>query len=169
MFVVLINVQKVWNNKSTVYLRTPVWGRRYLKSWIRNNKTFRGLIKEYLIFISWCNNQMVKVRRESFLFFFQNCFVGIKKMCSFALPLRDMRGDKKRRSSLKILKISQSTTWEGYFIIFFWDNSCKQFLYYLQRRVWSWLRMNASGRLNTCKSNGNRKSLLFADEWRTGA
>jgi hypothetical protein len=52
MFVVLINVQKVWNNKSTVYLRTPVWGRRYLKSWIRNNKTFRGLIKEYLIFIS---------------------------------------------------------------------------------------------------------------------
>ena len=25
----------------------------------------------------------------------------------------------------------------------------------LQWRVWSWLRMNASGRPNTCKSNGN--------------
>ena len=25
----------------------------------------------------------------------------------------------------------------------------------IQWRVWSWLRMNASGRLNTCKSNGN--------------
>jgi len=24
----------------------------------------------------------------------------------------------------------------------------------IQRRVWSWLRMNASGRLNTCKSRG---------------
>ena len=26
---------------------------------------------------------------------------------------------------------------------------------FLQWRVWSWLRMNASGRLNTCKSRGN--------------
>ena len=25
-------------------------------------------------------------------------------------------------------------------------------------RVWSWLRMNASGRLNTCKSNGNSRA-----------
>ena len=25
----------------------------------------------------------------------------------------------------------------------------------IQRRVWSWLRMNASGRLNTCKSRGS--------------
>jgi hypothetical protein len=28
--------------------------------------------------------------------------------------------------------------------------------------------LNAGGRLNTCKSNGNRTSLLVADEWRTG-
>ena len=28
---------------------------------------------------------------------------------------------------------------------------------FLQWRVWSWLRMNASGRLNTCKSRGSRE------------
>ena len=33
--------------------------------------------------------------------------------------------------------------------------------YNLQWRVWSWLRMNASGRLNTCKSRGNREKLAF--------
>ena len=33
--------------------------------------------------------------------------------------------------------------------------------YNLQWRVWSWLRMNASGRLNTCKSRGNREELAF--------
>ena len=31
----------------------------------------------------------------------------------------------------------------------------KYYLKFLQRRVWSWLRMNASGKPNTCKSNGN--------------
>ena len=30
-----------------------------------------------------------------------------------------------------------------------------------QWRVWSWLRMNASGRPNTCKSRGNREKLAF--------
>ena len=42
-------------------------------------------------------------------------------------------------------------------------------------RVWSWLRMNAGGVLNTCKSNGelltefsdNRYSFLVADGWVT--
>ena len=28
---------------------------------------------------------------------------------------------------------------------------------FIQRRVWSWLRMNASDRPNTCKSRGNRE------------
>ena len=37
-------------------------------------------------------------------------------------------------------------------------------------RVWSWLRLNVGGRLNTCKSNGNRKEACFlcwrvADGW----
>ena len=39
-------------------------------------------------------------------------------------------------------------------------------------RVWSWLRMNAGGMLNTCKSNENKKIsnyffVLVADGWVT--
>ena len=39
-----------------------------------------------------------------------------------------------------------------------------------QRRVWSWLRMNASDRLNTCKSRGSggEASALPAGDRRTG-
>ena len=37
----------------------------------------------------------------------------------------------------------------------------------IQWRVWSWLRMNASGRPNTCKSDGISPSGEW--EWRTGA
>ena len=33
---------------------------------------------------------------------------------------------------------------------------------YLQRRVWSWLRMNASDRPNTCKSRGSGSKACFA-------
>ena len=32
----------------------------------------------------------------------------------------------------------------------------------LQWRVWSWLRMNASYRLNTCKSRGNKRKACFS-------
>ena len=45
-------------------------------------------------------------------------------------------------------------------------NSFKQ----LNLRVWFWLRMNAGGVLNTCKSNGHRgacSSMLVADGWVT--
>ena len=35
------------------------------------------------------------------------------------------------------------------------------FNYILQCRVWSWLRMNASYRLNTCKSQGNVREACF--------
>ena len=38
----------------------------------------------------------------------------------------------------------------------------------LNWRVWFWLRLNAGGMPNTCKSNGNDESLLSGDEWRTG-
>ncbi len=37
------------------------------------------------------------------------------------------------------------------------DESIKVKEQFLQWRVWSWLRMNASGRLNTCKSRGNAR------------
>ena len=35
-------------------------------------------------------------------------------------------------------------------------------------RVWSWLRTNAGGVLNTCKSNETIESLLLKVEWQTG-
>ena len=44
---------------------------------------------------------------------------------------------------------------------------------HLNMRVWSWLRMNAGGVLNTCKSNEALKADYFGlklslTEWRTG-
>ena len=42
-------------------------------------------------------------------------------------------------------------------------------LYLKAEHINSWLRMNASGRLNTCKSRGNRECLQSADDRRTGA
>ena len=49
-----------------------------------------------------------------------------------------------------------------------WRSTKNQNLYF--RRVWSWLRLNAGGRPNTCKSNGNMKKACFfwwrvADGW----
>ena len=43
----------------------------------------------------------------------------------------------------------------------------------LNMRVWSWLRMNAGGVLNTCKSNEALYLIFFGNEdfvteWRTG-
>ena len=43
----------------------------------------------------------------------------------------------------------------------------------LNMRVWSWLRMNAGGVLNTCKSNEALYKISFGNddlvtEWRTG-
>ena len=49
----------------------------------------------------------------------------------------------KCRKTLSILKINPSQ-----------DRKQEKRDTNLQRRVWSWLRMNASGRPNTCKSNG---------------
>jgi hypothetical protein len=44
-------------------------------------------------------------------------------------------------------------------------NQCEK----ISRRVWSWLRMNAGGMLNTCKSYEGKTVLAqFYTEWRTG-
>ena len=43
-------------------------------------------------------------------------------------------------------------------------------LFFIQWRVWSWLRMNASGRLNTRKSRGSiMDSNIYGGDRRTGA
>ena len=56
-----------------------------------------------------------------------------------------------------ITDIVNQTNWEPYrrFNIIYW-------------RVWSWLRTNAGGVLNTCKSNETIESLLLKVEWQTG-
>ena len=41
------------------------------------------------------------------------------------------------------------------------DYSELSYNFFLQRRVWSWLRMNASDRPNTCKSRGSTKEACF--------
>ena len=48
----------------------------------------------------------------------------------------------------------------------FWDVFVLKF--YFLWRVWSWLRTNAGGVLNTCKSNAEAWCLHWVDEWRTG-
>ena len=77
---------------------------------------------------------------------------------------------KRQKSSLRDLHNSTSSTSIGKLIfridtvkeVWLWYNNGfrsedirKQFK---QRRVWSWLRMNASDRLNTCKSRGSTGS-----------
>ena len=47
------------------------------------------------------------------------------------------------------------------------DYSELSYKFLLQRRVWSWLRMNASDRPNTCKSRGNAGEACFS--WRRPA
>src|SRR6476469_4068570 len=48
------------------------------------------------------------------------------------------------------------------------SSSFRGWVFEHQRRVCSWLRTNAGGVLNTCKSNGDDESLLLSDQWRTG-
>ena len=50
------------------------------------------------------------------------------------------------------------TTQKSRALISLWNWECRSRTWNIrniQRRVWSWLRMNASGRLNTCKSRGS--------------
>ena len=62
---------------------------------------------------------------------------------------------KERREFIERLKQGKNKSSTGkYFGEFYLERRILNDLY-IQRRVWSWLRMNASGRLNTCKSSGN--------------
>ena len=60
-----------------------------------------------------------------------------------------------------------------YWASFIWGSGQKRFLepikvLHILWRVWSWLRTNAGGVLNTCKSNETIESLLLKVEWQTG-
>ena len=55
---------------------------------------------------------------------------------------------------------------------FFWNYKCQEQakdIKIIQWRVWSWLRMNASGRLNTCKSRGSMRRRFVEVLMATGA
>ena len=74
---------------------------------------------------------------------------------------------KRQKSSLRDLHNSTSSTSIGEEIfridtvkeVWLWttitDSGARIIKQFKQRRVWSWLRMNASDRLNTCKSRGS--------------
>ena len=74
---------------------------------------------------------------------------------------------KRQKSSLIDLHNSTSSTSIGKLIfridtvkeVWLWttitDSGARIIKQFKQRRVWSWLRMNASDRLNTCKSRGS--------------
>ena len=77
---------------------------------------------------------------------------------------------KRQKSSLRDLHNSTSSTSIGEEIfridtvkeVWLWttitDSGARIIKQFKQRRVWSWLRMNASDRLNTCKSRGSTGS-----------
>ena len=77
---------------------------------------------------------------------------------------------KRQKSSLRDLHNSTSSTSIGKLIfridtvkeVWLWttitDSGARIIKQFKQRRVWSWLRMNVSDRLNTCKSRGSTGS-----------
>ena len=87
-----------------------------------------------------------------------------------SLPLQPQSRNDSDKSSLRDLHNSTSSTSIGKLIfridtvkeVWLWttitDSGARIIKQFKQRRVWSWLRMNASDRLNTCKSRGSTGS-----------
>ena len=88
----------------------------------------------------------------------------LKKICR-------IRKDALSLQSLSQPKCEAFLKWFFELLVIFWEQNCSIYLsisfkgkrivrtltkhyFLLQWRVWSWLRMNASGRPNTCKSRG---------------
>ena len=112
-------------------------------------------------------------------------FGGSKKCLTFASAFRKKA---LKKSSLKDLDISKqvvqvlSGIWQKTETVNTWKQVNKQIRFLsrlkhsltrihdiLQWRVWSWLRMNASYRLNTCKSRGSTVQQCTGGDRRTGA
>ena len=91
--------------------------------------------------------------------FFQNLVV--RKICFTFAPLSRPKHDKreiwKRFFDLLVIFKRENVVFICQFPLM--ENEVVRTLTihynFLQWRVWSWLRMNASGRLNTCKSRGS--------------
>ena len=118
-------------------------------------------------------------QNRNYINFFQEIVAGVKKGFTFALPITTRSWKMKSRKFLR-----ETTAWNNQPLwatyrspssLKDWSQNIKQrispvqiyltekkqsetFKINLLWRVWSWLRMNASGRLNTCKSYGIRGS-----------
>ena len=103
------------------------------------------------------------------LFIFRNVCQNKKRLylCS-PFDLKISQGDRKKFFEKIEASLAEANSSKINTPILRWNCKSKRLNNsLLQWRVWSWLRMNASGRLNTCKSNGKVSSEIH--EWRTGA
>ena len=96
-------------------------------------------------------------------------FADWKKLFIFAVPFRKNGESRKARSltdwkqqTTKTRKEQKSVCEEHTRSPRAIQRNKKKKKIYLQRRVWSWLRMNASDRPNTCKSRGSGSKACFA-------
>ena len=127
-------------------------GKRKEKERLRQCKKiiWQGIKKVYNAFpLSRTTTQKVKLKQ----FYKSSLKTSTDNLCG---PSEE--GLKKQRSVEVQLK--ECTGWR--------NTKANQNLYI--RRVWSWLRLNAGGRPNTCKSNGNIREACFswwrvADGW----
>ena len=105
---------------------------------------------------------------------FEEKFGDLKIMRTFAAPFKK----RATTSSLKRLiyctrsKYRENTIYREA-LISLRNYKCqwqaKNYIIIIQWRVWSWLRMNASGRLNTCKSRGSMRRRFVEVLMATGA
>ncbi len=128
-----------WSSKNNFLKKVLVETKKYL--------LLQPLIRIQTISINSSKNKLYKKSKKS--------FCRNKKVIIFAIPFTS--GNKKKQTVLK-------KYWKtGRSVI---TSNKKEFI---QRRVWSWLRMNASGRPNTCKSSEIILDLFEIWKRRTGA
>ena len=96
-------------------------------------------------------------------------FADWKKRLIFAVPFREKRREQKSEifdrletTNNQNKEGTKERMWRTYKKSPSHSKEQKKKKIYLQRRVWSWLRMNASDRPNTCKSRGSGSKACFA-------
>ena len=145
-------------SKNAKFLCLPVGIARYF----RRGRNFFSILKRWATTIG--EPQSEKRQKK---------FGSLKNGCTFALAFAGKTGKRLRGggdSSLKRLKqeiacVRGRARWgsDGTRRVKGIEQK------FLQWRVWSWLRMNASGRPNTCKSRGSGAQQWAAGDRRTGA
>ena len=146
-----ISLKKVWKLRNKRYLCTPIWKTGILR---RKEFLWKTGARSWKVQKSW------------------KSFGSFRKKRTFASPFEKRvlaRGFRKfiektgnlycTRSKYREILINR----EALILLFIGIMKCqwqaKNYIEIIQWRVWSWLRMNASGRLNTCKSRGSMTEL----------